>query len=394
MLDELTSGCKTPQDVEKLFSQMLQHMINRSLEAEMQAHVGHAPHGRSGGNVRNGKSRKTVQSALGELQIETPRDRAGTFAPQLVKKRQVRLAGMEEKILALYARGMTTRDIESALVDVYGVEISHGLIAQVTDAVQEEARAWQSRPLEAIYPIVWLDGIVVKVQHNKQVINKAAHVVLGVNLRGEKEVLGLWLAEHEGAQYWLSVLTELRHRGVRDIYIACMDGLKGLPEAVQAVFPQTLTQLCIVHLVRASLRYVNAGDSKAVVAALKRIYQSATAEEAAAELEALDTQWGDKYRAVVSLWRGNWDNIIPFLQFVPQIRKVIYTTNAIESLNMVMRKLTRNRRIFPNDDSALKSLFLAVREASKNWRSIHHWKPALQSFQVMFGEERVPMNAL
>ncbi|RBC36517.1 IS256 family transposase [Xanthomonas oryzae pv. oryzae] len=394
MLDELTSGCKTPQDVEKLFSQMLQHMINRSLEAEMQAHVGHAPHGRSGGNVRNGKSRKTVQSALGELQIETPRDRAGTFAPQLVKKRQVRLAGMEEKILALYARGMTTRDIESALVDVYGVEISHALIAQVTDAVLEEARAWQSRPLEPIYPIVWLDGIVVKVQHNKQVINKAAHVVLGVNLRGEKEVLGLWLAEHEGAQYWLSVLTELRHRGVRDIYIACMDGLKGLPEAVQAVFPQTLTQLCIVHLVRASLRYVNAGDSKAVVAALKRIYQSATAEEAAAELEALDTQWGDKYRAVVRLWRGNWDNIIPFLQFVPQIRKVIYTTNAIESLNMVMRKLTRNRRIFPNDDSALKSLFLAVREASKNWRSIHHWKPALQSFQVMFGEERVPMNAL
>ncbi|WP_434087075.1 IS256-like element IS1113 family transposase [Xanthomonas oryzae pv. oryzae] len=394
MLDELTSGCKTPQDVEKLFSQMLQHMINRSLEAEMQAHVGHAPHGRSGGNVRNGKSRKTVQSAFGELQIETPRDRAGTFAPQLVKKRQVRLAGMEEKILALYARGMTTRDIESALVDVYGVEISHALIAQVTDAVLEEARAWQSRPLEPIYPIVWLDGIVVKVQHNKQVINKAAHVVLGVNLRGEKEVLGLWLAEHEGAQYWLSVLTELRHRGVRDIYIACMDGLKGLPEAVQAVFPQTLTQLCIVHLVRASLRYVNAGDSKAVVAALKRIYQSATAEEAAAELEALDTQWGDKYRAVVRLWRGNWDNIIPFFQFVPQIRKVIYTTNAIESLNMVMRKLTRNRRIFPNDDSALKSLFLAVREASKNWRSIHHWKPALQSFQVMFGEERVPMNAL
>ncbi|AAW74041.1 putative IS1113 transposase [Xanthomonas oryzae pv. oryzae KACC 10331] len=395
MLDELTSGCKTPQDVEKLFSQMLQHMINRSLEAEMQAHVGHAPHGRSGGNVRNGKSRKTVQSALGELQIETPRDRAGTFAPQLVKKRQVRLAGMEEKILALYARGMTTRDIESALVDVYGVEISHGLIAQVTDAVLEEARAWQSRPLEAIYPIVWLDGIVVKVQHNKQVINKAAHVVLGVNLRGEKEVLGLWLAEHEGAQYWLSVLTETAFiAACATSNIACMDGLKGLPEAVQAVFPQTLTQLCIVHLVRASLRYVNAGDSKAVVAALKRIYQSATAEEAAAELEALDTQWGDKYRAVVRLWRGNWDNIIPFFQFVPQIRKVIYTTNAIESLNMVMRKLTRNRRIFPNDDSALKSLFLAVREASKNWRSIHHWKPALQSFQVMFGEERVPMNAL
>lgn len=394
MLDELTADCKTPQDVEKLYSQMLQHMINRSLEAEMQAHLGHARHGAAGGNPRNGKSRKRVQSAVGPLQVETPRDRDGTFEPQLVKKRQVRLAGMEEKILALYAKGMTTRDIESALVDLYGVTISHALIAQVTDAVLDEARAWQARPLEAIYPIVWLDGLVVKVQQHKQVINKSAHVVLGVNLRGEKEVLGLWLAENEGAKFWLSVLTELRQRGVQDIYVASMDGLKGLPEAVNAVFPKTLTQLCIVHLVRASLRYVNAKDSKAVVAALKRIYQSATAEEAAAELDALEADWGHKYRAVVRLWRGNWDNIIPFFQFLPEIRKVIYTTNAIESLNMVMRKLTRNRRIFPNDESALKALFLAVREASKNWKSIHHWKPALQSFQLMFGEERVPLDAL
>ena len=394
MLDQLTADFKTPQDMEKLYSQMLQHMINRSLEAEMQAHLGHERHGRSNGNARNGKNRKTVQSAVGDLAVETPRDRDGSFEPQLVKKRQVRLAGMEEKILVLYAKGLTTRDIESALMDLYGVTISHSLIAQVTDAVLDEARAWQSRPLEAIYPIVWLDGIVVKVQQNKQVINKSAHVVLGVNLRGEKEVLGLWLAENEGAKFWLSVLTELRQRGVQDIYIASMDGLKGLPEAVNAVFPKTLTQLCIVHLVRASLRYVNAKDSKGVVAALKRIYQSATADEAAAELDALDVEWGEKYRAVVRLWRGNWDNIIPFFQFLPEIRKVIYTTNAIESLNMVMRKLTRNRRIFPNDDSALKSLFLAIREASKNWKSIHHWKPALQSFQIMFGEERVPLAAL
>ncbi len=296
-LDELTAGCKTPGDVEKLFSQMLQHMINRSLEAEMQSHVGHAPHGRSSGTARNGKSRKRLQSAVGDLRIETPRDREGCFDPQLVKKRQVRLAGMEEKILALYARGMTTRDIETALVDLYGVEISHTLIAQVTDAVQ-------------------------------------------------------------------------------------------------AVFPKTLAQLCIVHLVRASLRYVTAGDSKAVVAALKRIYQSATAQEAAVELEALEAQWSEKYRAVVRLWRRNWDTIIPFFQFLPEIRKVVYTTNAIESLNMVMRKYTRNRRIFPNDDAALKAMYLAVREASKNWKSIHHWKPALQSFQVMFGEDHVPMAVL
>ena len=393
-LEALTTGYKTPEEMESLYSQMLQHMINRSLEAEMQAHLGHARHGSAGGNPRNGKSRKTVQSTVGALTIETPRDREGTFEPQMVKKRQVRLSGMEEKILALYAKGMTTRDIESALVDLYGVTISHALIAQVTDAVLDEARAWQMRPLEAIYPIVWLDGIVVKVQQHKQVVNKSAHVVLGVNLRGEKEVLGLWLAENEGAKFWLSVLTELRQRGVQDIYIASMDGLKGLPEAVNVVFPKTLTQLCIVHLVRASLRYVNAKDSKAVVAALKRIYQSATAEEAMTELEAFEAEWGHQYRVIVRLWRGNWDNIIPFFQFLPQIRKVVYTTNAIESLNMVMRKYTRNRRIFPNDESALKALFLAIREASKNWKSIHHWKPALQSFQLMFGEERVPLGAL
>jgi len=394
MLDELVGDCKTPQEMEKLYSQMLQHMINRSLEAEMQAHLGHERHQKSGGNPRNGKSRKAVQSTMGELQIETPRDREGTFEPQLVPKRQVRLAGMEEKILALYAKGLTTRDIESVLGDLYGVTISHSLIAQVTDAVLDEARAWQTRPLEAIYPIVWLDGIVIKVSQHKQVINKSAHVVLGVNLRGEKEVLGVWLAENEGAKHWLSVLTELRQRGLQDIFIACMDGLKGLPEAVSAVFPKTLTQLCIVHLVRANLRYVSSKDVKAVVTALKRIYTSATAEEAERELDALETGWSAKYKAVVRLWRSNWANIVPFFQFLPEIRKVIYTTNAIESLNMVMRKYTRNRRIFPNDESALKSLFLAIGEASKNWKSIHHWKPALQSFQLMFGEERLPLAAL
>ena len=289
LLDDLTRGCKTPGDVSRLYSQMLQHMINRSLQAELDAHLGYEAHdkaepGAQRTNTRNGKSRKTVQSEVGELTIETPRDRDGSFAPQLVKKRQVRLAGMEDKILTLYAKGMTTRDIESALVDLYGVTISHALIAQVTDAVLDEARAWQSRPLEAIYPIVWLDGIVVKVLHNKQVINKSAHVVLGVNLRGEKEVLGLWLAENEGAKFWLAVLTELRHRGVQDIYIASMDGLKGLPEAVNTVFPKALTQLCIVHLVRASLRYVSARDRVAVVTGLKGIYQAATVDEAAAAL--------------------------------------------------------------------------------------------------------------
>lgn len=397
MLDELLAHCKTPADVETLYSQMLQRMINRSLEAEMDAHLGYGKHEKGAGvrpNRRNGKTPKTVKGTFGALQIETPRDRDGSFEPQLVQKRQIRLAGMEDKILTLYAKGMTTRDIEAALVDLYGVKVSHTIISEVTEAVLDEARAWQNRPLESIYPIVWLDGIVVKVHHGKQVINKSAHVVLAVNLRGEKEVLGLWLAETEGAKFWLSVLTELRQRGVQDIYIACMDGLTGLPQAVNAVFPRTLTQLCIVHLVRASLRYVTAKDSKAVVAGLKRIYQSVSAEEAARELDVFEEAWGGRYRSVIRLWRNNWDNIIPFFQFPPEIRKVVYTTNAIESLNMSLRKLTRNRRIFPNDESAFKALYLAILHAAGKWKMIHHWKPALQTFQVMFGEDRVPVDAM
>lgn len=255
---------------------------------------------------------------------------------------------MEDKILALYAKGMTSRDIESALVDLYGVTLSHTVIAQVTEAVLDEARIWQNRPLEAIYPIVWMDGIVIKIQQDKRIINKSAHIILGVNLRGEKEVLGLWIAENEGAKFWLSALTEIKNRGVQDIYIACMDGLTGLPGAVQSVFPHALTQLCIVHLVRASLRYVSDKDTRAMVESLKRIYRSASVDEAAREMDMLEAQWAKQYPSVIRLWRGQWDNIIPFFQFVPQIRKVVYTTNAIESMNMVLRKFTRNRRTTPN----------------------------------------------
>lgn len=392
-LDQLLGGCKTPADVDNLYSQLLQRVINRSLEAEMTAHLDEEE---AAGvvNRRNGKLPKTVKGTFGKLDIETPRDRQGRFEPKLIKKRQIRLGGMEEKILALYARGMTTRDIESALQDLYGINISHSVIAQVTDAVLDEVRTWQNRPLEAVYPIIWLDGIIVKIHHGKQVINKAVYVVLAVNLHGEKEVLGLWITESEGAKYWLAVLTELKNRGVQDIFIACMDGLPGLPEAVHALYPKTLTQLCIVHLVRASLRYVTAKDSKAVIAALKAIYQSATLEEAEHELAALENVWGGKYRAVIRLWRGNWDNIIPFFQFPMEIRKVIYTTNAIESLNASLRKLTRNRRIFPNDESAFKAMYLAIKQCSGKWKMIHHWKPALQVFQIVFGEDRVPINEL
>lgn len=394
-LDQLLAGIQTPGQVDALYSKLLQRVINRSLDAEMDVHLGYSANEKSSsgrrGNSRNGKTSKTVKGTFGEVEIETPRDRDSSFQPQLVPKRQVRLDGLDEKILALFARGMTTRDIASAMQDLYGVNVSHTLISQVTDSVLDELRAWQNRPLESIYPILWLDGIQVKVRSGKQVENRSAHVVLGVDMQGHKEVLGIWMAQNEGSKFWHAVLTELRTRGVQDVYIACMDGLKGLPEAVNAVFPKTLTQLCLVHLVRASLRYVNASDTKAVVGALKAIYQSASEEEAAVELDALDAAWGEKYRAVVRIWRGNWADITPFFAFPPEIRKVVYTTNAIESLNMSLRKLTRNRRIFPNDEGTLKSLYLAVREASKKWGQIHHWKQALQSFQILFGEDRVPV---
>jgi putative transposase len=396
-LETLLAGCKTPQDVAALYTQMLQRVIDRGLNAELDAHLGYERHARGAegarANTRNGTTRKQLKGTFGAVEVNTPRDRAGTFEPVLVKKRQTRLGDFEDKILALYARGMSTRDIEGALVDLYGVTVSHDVVAQVTDAVLDEVRAWQERPLEAIYPVVWLDGLVLKVRHGKQVTNRCAHVVLGLNLRGEKEVLGVWLSESEGAKFWAAVLSELKARGVQDIYIACMDGLKGLPEAVTALFPRTLTQQCIVHLVRASMRYVAAKDMKAVAAALRRIYTSATIEDAARELDAFEGAWGEKYRAAVRVWRTAWANVVPFFQFPPEIRKITYTTNAIESLNMTMRKYTRNRRIFPNDDSALKSLYLAIREASKRWRGVHHWKPAMQVFQILFGEERVPIGA-
>jgi transposase-like protein len=397
MLDALTAQCKTPGDVEKLFSTLLQRVINRGLQEEMTAHLGFAPHEKSPPgqrrNSRNGSGSKTLKGTFGELEVTMPRDRDGSFEPQLVRKRQTRLGDFEDKILALYAKGMTTRDIESALQDLYGVEVSHALIAQVTDGVLEEVRGWQERPLEAVYPVVWLDGLVLKVKQGKQVLNKAAHVALGVNLQGEKEVLGLWLAENEGAKFWLGVLNELRNRGVQDIFIACMDGLKGLPEAVTAVFPKTLTQQCVVHLVRASMRYVAAKDMKAVAADLKRVYQSATLEEAERALEAFEETWGGKYRGAVRVWRNAWHNVAPLFQWSPTIRRITYTTNAIESLNMTMRKYTRNRRIFPNDDAAMKALYLAIREVSRKWKAIHHWRPALEEFQIVFGDERVPLLA-
>lgn len=394
-LNQLLEGIKTPDQVDALYSKLLQRVINRSLEVEMDAHLGYPVHEKASGkrrpNTRNGKTSKTIKGTFGEVEIQTPRDRDGTFEPQLIPKRRVRMEGLDSKILALYSRGMTTRDIGSAMQDLYGVNVPHTLISEITDAVLEEVQAWQNRPLESIYPILWLDGIVVKVRDGKHVENFSAHVVLGVDLMGRKDVLGIWMARSEGSKFWHAVLTELRNRGVQDVYIACMDGLKGLPEAVNAVFPKTWTQRCIVHMVRSSLRYVNRPHWKAVAEALRAIYQSASETEARAALRDFEATWGARYPAIVKLWDNNWADIAPFFAFSPEIRKVVYTTNAIESLNMSLRKLTRNRRIFPNEESVLKSLYLAIQQVSKNWTHIQFWKDALQSFHILFGQERVPV---
>ena len=348
---------------------------------------------RGGRNRRNGTSAKTVQGEPGRMTIETPRDRNGTFEPLLIPKYERRLAGFDEKILALYAKGMSTRDIQELVKTLYNVELSPTLISSVTDAVDEEVTAWRSRLLEPVWPIVYFDGIVVHVRGTSgRVSQHTIYVALGVNLNGKKELLGLWLAESEGAKFWLQVLTDLKNRGLNDIFVACVDGLAGFPEAIRAAYPQTKVQLCVVHLVRAALRYVSTEDSQAVTRDLRKIYQAATAIEAEQALQNFAQVWEEKYPTIVKMWRTKWTDIITLFDFPAPIRKAIATTNAIESVNSVIRKFTRNRKIYPNEESALKITFMAIREASKKWTMpIRDWKAALNHFAILF-EGRLPMQ--
>lgn len=348
---------------------------------------------RSGRNRRNGISAKTMQGESGQLTITTPRDRNSTFEPLLIPKYERRLAGFDDKILALYAKGMSTRDIQELLKTLYGVELSATLISSLTDAVDEEVTVWRSRPLEPVWPIVYFDGIVVHVRGaNGHVSQHTIYVALGVNLAGKKELLGLWLAENEGAKFWLQVLTDLKNRGLNDIFVACVDGLAGFPDAIRAAYPQTKVQLCIVHLVRAALRYVTDRDSKAVVRDLKKIYQAATLLEAEQALEDFAQAWQVAYPTIIKMWRTKWTDIITLFDFPAPIRKAISTTNAIESVNSVIRKFTRNRKIYPNEESALKITYMAIREASKKWTMpIRNWKAALNHFAILF-EDRLPMQ--
>lgn len=395
LLTGLLANYKKPEDLigeNGLLKQLTKLLVERALDAEMAEHLGHGKHepvANASGNTRNGRSRKTLKGEFGELPIEVPRDRQGSFEPQLVPKHQTRWVGFDERILSLYARGMTVREIQAHLEEMYGAEVSPSLISSVTDAVVDEVKVWQARPLDAVYPIVYLDCLHVKVRDGAVRV-KAVYLAIGVTLAGEKEVLGLWLAQSEGAKFWLQVVTELKNRGVQDIFIACVDGLKGFPEAIEAVFPQTTVQLCIVHMVRHSLNYVAWKRRAEVAADLKRIYTAATADEAEQRLGEFEAKWDHDYPPIGQSWRRNWDRLTPFFDYPPEIRKVIYTTNAIESVNYGLRKLTKHRGAFPNDEALLKLLYLALRNISKKWTlPIRDWKAALNRFTIQFGE-RLP----
>jgi len=390
---QLARNLKTEKDLNDFSRQLKKMTVEAALGAEIEEHLGyakHSPEGHHTGNSRNGYSGKTLKGNHGEVDIEVPRDRNGSFEPQLVRKGQTRLTEFDDQILTLYAKGMTNRDIVDSFKEMYGADVSAALISQVTNAVLEKVHEWQSRPLDEVYPIVYLDCLVVKIRQDKRVINKAIYLALGINLEGHKELLGMWLSENEGAKFWLSILTELQNRGIKDIFIACVDGLKGFPGAINTAYPDTKVQLCIVHMVRNSLRFVAWKDRKAVAADLKKIYSSLTVDEAERELAHFGEAWDKKYAAISKSWNEHWPDLITLFDYPEEIRKVIYTTNAIESLNSVIRKAIKNRKIFPHDNSALKVTWLAIQAASKKWTMpLHHWNVALNRFMIEY-QGRLP----
>lgn len=397
ILDELLKNYKNPEDLlgdDGILRQLTKSLLERAMETEMTDHLGYqknSPDGNGSGNSRNGHSNKTVTGKAGKIHLNVPRDRNGEFDPKIVKKRQKRFDGFDEKIISLYSRGITTREIQGHLEEIYGVEVSPTLISDVTNAVIGEVKEWQARPLESIYPIVYFDAIVVKSREDGRVRNKSVYLALGVNIEGQKELLGLWMANTEGAKFWLNIITELKNRGVEDILIACVDGLKGFPDAIGAVLPETQVQLCIVHMVRNSLKYVAWKDRKKVATDLKAVYNAITIDQAELKLDEFSSKWDDKYPTISKSWKTHWENIIPIFDYPEDIRKAIYTTNAIESLNRSLRKIIKTKGAFPNDDAVYKILYLALRNASKKWTMpIRNWHAAINRFAIAF-EGRVPI---
>ena len=395
LIDKLLSDYEKPEDLigeNGLLKQLTKALVERALHAELTTHLGYEKHsaeGQHSGNSRNGTSAKRLKGEFGTLEIAVPRDRQSSFEPKLVPKGQTRWQGFDDKILSLYARGMTTREIQGHLEEMYQVEVSPTLIWNVTDAVMEEVKAWQTRPLDAIYPILYLDALVVKMRVEGRVENRAVYVAIGITLEGHQEVLGLWSSSNEGAKFWLQVLTELQNRGLKDIFIACVDGLKGFPQAIETVYPKTTVQLCIVHLVRGSLNYVNWKERKQVAHDLKSIYRATTEEEAERQLAIFAERWDQRYPSISALWRRNWQGVIPFFQFPPEIRKIVYTTNAIESLNMSLGKAIKTRGAFPSEEAALKVMYLALRNLARKWNAVQGWKEALNRFALVW-EARFP----
>lgn len=399
LLDELLQGVEDPEDLfgkEGLLKQLTKSLVERALEGELTDHLGyekHSPESRTTDNSRNGTSKKTLKGDLGKIPIEVPRDREGSFDPKIIKKHQTRFDGFDDKIIAMYARGMTTRDIQAQLEDIYGVEVSPSLVSKVTDEVLSEVKAWQNRPLDPLYPIVFLDALRVKSRLDGHISNQAVYLAIGINMDGLKEVLGMWIAKTEGAKFWLSVLTELKNRGLKDIFIASVDGLKGFPDAIETVYPDTQVQLCIVHMVRHSLKYVSWKQRKEMADDLKTIYRAATIDEAQTNLDLFSDKWDKTHPSVSKSWRNNWERLTPFFDYPPAIRKVIYTTNAIESLNMSLRKVTKNRGSFPNDEAVFKILYLALNNASKKWTMpIQRWKDAMNHFAIIFEHRMVNLD--
>src|SRR5260370_15481510 len=388
LIDAWLKQGRKPEDIQGLLKQFTKQVVERAMQGEMAEHLGyekHDPEGNNSGNSRNGTTLKTLKGDFGEVEIETARDRNGEFEPRIVKKNQTRWAGFDDKILSMYSRGMSVRDIQGHLEEMYGVEVSTSLISDVTDGVMEQARAWQSRPVDPFYAIVFLDALYVKMRHEGRVENRAVYVAIGINLEGRKDVLGLWTGASEGAKFWLSVLMELRNRGVKDIYLVCVDGLKGFPQAIESVFPKAQVQLCIVHMIRASLNYVTWKDRKEVVSDLKPIYKAATDDEAERQLSEVEEKWTKKYPAISRLWREHWERVIPFFAFPEEVRKIVYTTNAVESLHMSLRKIIKTRGSFPTEEAAFKLLSLALVRVVTKWETVQHWKQMVSYLDTRCG---------
>jgi putative transposase len=394
LIKELLTNYKGPEDLigeNGLLKRLTKKLVEGALGAEMTHHLGYEKHdaaGEGAGNSRNGVSSKTIKGDFGQVAIDVPRDRNGSFEPRIVAKHQRRFSGFDDKILSMYARGMSTREIQAHLAEIYQVEISPALISEVTDAVLEEVKAWQTRPLENLYPVIFLDALMVKMRHEGRVENRAVYVVVGIDINGQKDVLGLWTSASEGARFWLQVLTDLKNRGVKDVFIACVDGLKGFPQAIETVFPQAQVQLCIVHLTRASLSFVNWKERKAVASDLRAIYRADTADQAELELQAFTEKWGGRYPTIAPMWQRNWEGVTPFFAFPADIRRIIYTTNAVESLNMSLRKIIKTRGAFPSEEAALKLLFMALQNVIARWESVLHWKEAMARFTLLW-EDRI-----